>query len=55
MLVAPDHGGDEVAWWTFDVDPEAVPPELEPVEPCALRQRVMATPLGFPEMPSARF
>jgi len=55
VLSAPEHAGDEVGWWTFDHDPSAAPPETGPVEPFALRQRVLATPLRFPGMPASRF
>ena len=54
VLAAPEHAGDEVSWWTFDVT-DLPPPPLDAVPPLPLRQRVVATPLHFPGMPSSRF
>jgi hypothetical protein len=54
VLAAPEHGGDEVGWHTFDVlDQE--PPQVDAIDRRTLRQRVVATPLRFPGMPASRF
>lgn len=54
VLTAPEHAGDQVSWWTFDVA-DLPPPPMDAVAPQPLRQRVVATPLRFPGMPSSRF
>jgi hypothetical protein len=56
VLAAPEHTGEDVGWWTFDVLDDAAPqgqPGLE--EPLVLHQQVVATPLRFPGMPASRF
>lgn len=56
VLAAPEHTGDEVGWWTFDLGPAGLSDlDLDLVDPRQLRQRVLATPLRFPGMPSSRF
>ncbi len=55
VLSAPEHPGDDIEWWTFDLDTSAPPVLASPIEPTPLRQRVLATPLRFPGMPASRF
>ncbi|MFQ6170428.1 hypothetical protein ACK8HX_02380 [Oryzobacter sp. R7] len=57
VLRAPAHPAGEVSWATFDVETrsgaDTPPPSDAPAR--ALDRTLLATPLGFPGMPTSRF
>lgn len=54
VLHAPAHGGGEIGWASFDLDPARTPPPTERAkEP--LERHVLASQLAFAGMPASRF
>ena len=54
VLRAPEYRGGKLDWWVFESSREQAPKIARP-RPRPIRADVLATPLGFPGAPAARY
>lgn len=55
VLHAPAHGGGEIGWAAFDLEPDRDPPDAGDAETVSLTRHLLASQLTFPGMPTSRF
>jgi hypothetical protein len=55
VLHAPAHGGGEIGWAAFDLEPDRDPPDAGDAASVPITRHLLASQLTFPGMPTSRF